>query len=80
MLTTDMLGYCMMPCWMSIPQGRKTPHPQCFSGHDDLKTDENWPIRAYRAFYQRDKMDFARWNKNRAMPEWLQTTKELAVC
>jgi hypothetical protein len=25
-----------------------------------------------RAFYKRDKMGFARWNKNRAMPEWLQ--------
>ena len=63
-----------------IPEGDRTPHPQCFSGHDDLKTEEHWPIKAYRAFYQRDKMDFARWNKNRAMPEWLQTTKELAVC
>jgi len=56
-----------------------TPHPQCFSGHDDLKTDEDWPIRAYRQFYKRDKMSFARWNKNRAMPEWLQTTEELAA-
>ena len=63
-----------------IPEGDRTPHPQCFSGHDDLKTDENWPIKAYRAFYQRDKMDFARWNKNRAMPAWLQSTEELAVC
>ena len=42
------------------------------TGHDDLKTDEKWPIRAYRQFYKRDKMSFARWNKNRAMPEWLQ--------
>ena len=56
-----------------IPDGGLlTPHPQCFSGHDDLKTDEKWPIRAYRQFYKRDKMSFARWNKNRAMPEWLQ--------
>ena len=62
-----------------IPVGGRTPHPQCFSGHDDLKTDENWPIKAYRAFYKRDKMDFARWNKNRAMPAWLQTTQELVA-
>ena len=62
-----------------IPWGVRTPHPQCFSGHDDLKTDEDYPIKAYRAFYQRDKMDFARWNKNRAMPKWLQSTKELAA-
>ena len=62
-----------------IPSGMITPHPQCFSGHDDLKTDERWPIKAYRAFYQRGKMDFARWNKNRPMPTWLQTTKELAA-
>ncbi len=66
--------------WHHIPEGSLTPHPQCFSGHDDLKTDEDYPIRAYRAFYQRDKMDFARWNKNRAMPTWLQSTKELVVC
>jgi len=55
-----------------VPEGGLTPHPQCFSGHDDLKTDEDWPIKAYRQFYKRDKMSFARWNKNRAMPEWLQ--------
>ena len=55
-----------------IPDGKLTPHPQCFSGHDDCKTDEKYPIQAYRAFYKRDKMGFARWNKNRAMPEWLQ--------
>jgi hypothetical protein len=65
--------------WVYIPVGGRTPHPQCFSGHDDLKTDENWPIKAYRAFYKRDKMDFARWNKNRAMPAWLQTTEELVA-
>jgi len=55
-----------------IPEGGMTPHPQCFSGHDDCKTEENYPVEAYRAFYKRDKMGFARWNKNRAMPEWLQ--------
>ena len=42
-----------------IPDGPLTPHPQCFSGHDDLKTDEAWPIEAYRAFYIVDKMKFA---------------------
>ena len=47
-----------------------TPHPQCFSGHDDCKTDEDYPINAYRAFYKRDKVSFARWRKNRDMPEW----------
>ena len=53
-----------------IPQGELTPHPQCFSGHDDCKTDEDYPINAYRAFYKRDKVSFARWRKNRDMPEW----------
>jgi len=53
-----------------IPEGELTPHPQCFSGHDDLKTDEDYPINAYRAFYVRDKGSFARWNKNRKIPDW----------
>ena len=53
-----------------IPKGELTPHPQCFSGHDDLKTDEDYPINAYRAFYKRDKVSFARWNKNRVKPDW----------
>ena len=53
-----------------IPKGELTPHPQCFSGHDDLKTDEDYPINAYRAFYVRDKGSFARWNKNRKIPDW----------
>ena len=55
-----------------IPEGPRTPHPQCLSGHDDLKTDEDYPIRAYRQFYKRCKMSFARWNKDRSIPEWLQ--------
>ena len=47
-----------------IPQGGLTPHPQCFSGHDDCKTEaEAWPIEAYRAFYRVDKAAFARWDK-----------------
>ena len=49
-----------------------TPHPQCFSGHDDLKTDERWPIMAYRAFYIVDKSKFARYNKGREMPQWMK--------
>ena len=48
-----------------------TPHPQCFSGLDHLKTDELWPIEAYRAFYTVDKMKFARYNKGRSMPQWM---------
>jgi len=49
-----------------------TPHPQCFSGHDDCKTDENWPITAYRKFYIVDKMSFAKYNKGRDMPTWMK--------
>ena len=55
-----------------IPKGALTPHPQCFSGHDDCKTDEVWPILAYRAFYTLDKSSFARYNKGRDKPEWMQ--------
>tara|TARA_R100001463_G_scaffold20114_1_gene49107 strand:+ start:1209 stop:1712 length:504 start_codon:yes stop_codon:yes gene_type:complete len=55
-----------------IPDGKLTPHPQCFSGLDHLKTDEFWPIEAYRAFYTVDKMKFARYNKGRSMPNWMK--------
>lgn len=58
-----------------IPEGALTPHPQCFSGHDELKTDEKWPIVAYRAFYAVDKLKFARYNKGREMPAWLAESK-----
>ena len=54
-----------------IPRGNVTKHPQCFSGHDDCKTDEFMPINAYRAFYKRDKLRFARYNKGRSKPQWL---------
>ena len=47
-----------------------TPHPQCFSGHDDLKTDENFPIEAYRKFYIVDKSRFARY-KYTNKPQWM---------
>ena len=55
-----------------IPEGDMTPHPQCFSGHDDCKTDEDWPIVAYRAFYTLDKSSFARYNKGRNKPQWMK--------
>jgi len=54
-----------------IPRGNVTKHPQCFSGHDDCKTDEFMPIKAYRAFYKRDKSRFARYNKGRDKPQWM---------
>ena len=54
-----------------IPEGRQTPHPQCFSGLDHLKTDEQFPIKAYREFYKADKLKFARYTKGRSMPEWM---------
>jgi len=53
-------------------RGGLTPHPQCFSGHDDCKTEEKWPIIAYRAFYKVDKLSFARYTKGRSMPVWLE--------
>ena len=49
----------------------RTPHPQCFSGLDHLKTDEFYPIKAYREFYKADKLKFARYSKGRSMPEWM---------
>jgi len=49
-----------------------TPHPQCFSEHDDCKTNEDWPIVAYRAFYTLDKSSFARYNKGRDKPFWMK--------
>ena len=54
-----------------IPEGWQTPHPQCFSGLDHLKTDEQYPIKAYREFYRADKLKFARYTKGRSMPEWM---------
>ena len=54
-----------------IPEGWQTPHPQCFSGLDHLKTDEQYPIKAYREFYKADKLKFARYDKGRSMPEWM---------
>lgn len=62
-------GICKIPDTTNF----MTPHPQCFSGHDDLKTDENWPIQAYRAFYKVDKAAFAKWERGgRSMPQWMK--------
>ena len=55
-----------------IPKGQITQHPQCFSGLDELKTDEFYPIEAYRAFYKVDKLSFARYNRGRNMPQWMK--------
>ena len=62
------------PLWegrIYLPDGKRTPHPQCFSGHDDLKTDEFFPIEAYRAFYNVDKARFARY-KYTDRPTWFK--------
>ena len=55
----------------SIPHGEMTRHPQCFSGHDELKTDEFYPIKAYRAFYNVDKARFARYRYTQ-QPTWMK--------
>ena len=54
-----------------IPDGMMLDHPQCFSGLDHLKTEEMYPIKAYREFYKADKLKFARYSKGRSMPEWM---------
>ena len=59
-------GKKFVPDWKNFI----TPHPQCFSGHDDLKTDENFPIEAYRKFYIVDKSRFARY-KYTNKPQWM---------
>lgn len=60
-----------------IPEGPLTAHPQCFSGHDDCKTDEQWPIDAYRAFYKVDKAAFAKWEYGgRQMPHWMRENEK----
>ena len=48
-----------------------TKHPQCFSGMDELKTDEFYPIKAYRAFYIADKARFARYRYTQ-QPTWMK--------
>ena len=56
-----------------------TPHPQCFSGHDELKTDEDFPIQAYRSFYIVDKMKFARY-KYTERPDWFYEEDKHIAC
>ena len=51
--------------------GSKTKMPQCFSGLDELKTNEFYPIKAYRAFYNVDKARFARY-KYTDRPAWFK--------
>mgnify|MGYP003138227248 FL=1 len=55
----------------SIPEGKLTKHPQCFSGMDELKTDEFYPVKAYRAFYIADKARFARYRYTQ-QPTWMK--------
>lgn len=62
-----------------MPEGDFTKHPQCFSGHDDCKTNEDWPIKAYRKFYAVDKLKFARYNKGRDMPRWLSMLQQQMI-
>lgn len=54
-----------------IPKGKITKHPQCFGQqYESIKTDEDYPINAYRDFYKLDKLSFARWKHSRK-PYWL---------
>ena len=55
---------------MHIPEGPYTRPPQCFGTHESCKTNEFWPVNAYRSFYRADKASFARWTKNRQAPKW----------
>ena len=61
----------LMKGFYLMPKGAMTKHPQCFSGHDDLKTDEFYPIEAYRKFYIVDKSKFARY-KYTEKPKWME--------
>ena len=68
--------------FMALAEGKKflpvdainhvTDHTECFSGMDDLKTGEHWPIKSYRIFYFADKSRFARYNKGRDIPGWMK--------
>ena len=64
------ISYVLLKGMEYIPMGKLTQHPQCFSGLDELKTDEFYPIEAYRKFYIADKLDFARY-KYTTRPSWL---------
>ena len=67
--------YAIQNGYQYLPKGgSKTKHPQCFSGHDDLKTDEFMPIEAYRKFYIVDKSKFARY-KYTEKPKWMENNE-----
>ena len=53
-----------------LPDGNITKHPQCFGKYTHLKTNEDFPIFAYRNFYIADKLNFARWRYTQK-PHWL---------
>ena len=57
-----------------IPEGHVEKHPQCFGkGNDHFKTNEKWPIEAYRNYY-RWKYYTTEWcgkYKLREIPRWL---------
>lgn len=50
----------------TIPDGDFTPPPLCMP--DEYKTSD--AIESYRKLYIHEKSKFAKWNKNRNMPEW----------
>jgi hypothetical protein len=65
-----------MECEKYIPDvtNFRTSHPQCFGkDNDHFKTDENWPIQAYRKYYRwkYDTTDWAKLNKLNPTPKWL---------
>ena len=55
--------------------GSKTKMPQCFGEKKELKTNEFYPIRAYRAFYLADKVRFARY-QHTPQPKWISSFLE----
>ena len=62
-------------CAKYIPDGRFTPHPQCFGkDNDHLKTQEDFPIGAYRNYYRwkYTSTDWCKLNKINETPAWLR--------
>lgn len=56
-----------------LPRVGRTPHPQCFGDHTHLKTNETWPVRAYRMYYVVKEATFKRpmtWTRT-PRPAWL---------
>lgn len=59
---------------VNIPDGNITPHPQCFGSVDEeCRTQEDWPIGAYRKYYKwkYDTTDWCKENKLNPTPDWL---------